>query len=729
VSMFTSRTSRLLSVCVFLFTTLMSIEAIFGQSDFESLVSDLKDGSHGDIEFALFEIAKLGPDASSAVDAICCHLDSTSFSVRSLASEALVAIGPKSVPALREILKSESTPTCAAVLQTLGRLNSITLEELEEFANNKDSRIKMAMAVAIRHGQFKRADDAVGKLLVELLEDQDPTVVVQACLALQKKRISSSIVVPELIKALARKRLQKELLHTLMRYGTDANAALPYLLANFNESDFDDLFSNGLDKELERIGPPKPADIDKLFSLIEKRDFERIRKAVDVIGRMQLAGSDHADRLAELAIQYADEAILFREKYHSASSEEDREQFDVYYELFWAAKHCAVASWNVSHDAKRFVSLIERIQIGCEGEVYFTNDLQNGNPWRSFSATDATEISHWLESDNEILNKQAFDAIRYIGVNALPHLDRLIELLAEEEFRNQAIDALASIGPSAADQALPVLVAMVNEDKIGAKELAIYVSQVKVSSLESDVILKRGLLMSQSSNECAKALCMSAGKSDEGEVFRLVIEAAEGRGKVDGFYGDSRRIAKDNAIRELAVLKNVPESALSFVLANLNYSGGKIPNPAAYRLLGNIGPPAKDSVGEIRLRLDYRDFEVRLNTAVALFQIIDDRETLEQLLVDEMKHPDNRYWARLKSIQAIVDLEDKGLSFRKFIWENEQYFIDQCVAEYCDVLKTIGDARSLASLRRIAKSKDWVGQHAASNILRLIEKKNLEAGK
>lgn len=679
--------------------------------DLDQAVTILVNGSQSDCEFALVEIAKHGPEARVAVSAVCRHLHSSSFSVRSLASDALVAIGPESVAALRKLLKVNSPITRSSVLQTLGRLKAISLEELAEYSKDHEPRVKSAVAIAIRMGEFKDANESIANLLIQLLEDEEQAVLVQACLALQVYRVSPETIVPALVESMKQKRQLRVLVHTISRYGIDAQEAIPFLIEYSSEFEALGEYFKGFDEELERIGPPSLNDVEKLLGLVGNDDFERSRRALDAIGRLGPRGRSTAPRLAEIVTRFTEQGAVLK-KLYDQSADEDREKYSRYYDCAWAAKSGAVAFWNVSRDSKRFVELVEGIQLAFDGEIYFPRNLVYENPWERFSRKDALEISGWLSSGNPILVGTALHAIDQMGPNGDVHVDQLIKLLSQGQVATDSwltpADSLKNLGVAGAEKALPALIESVKAEETTFDELAAFVFETGVSNDEAAAMFRRGMSNGARIKDAARALCNTATDADD--FIRLFVKSAK-----------LLRLDNSDGTYVLNEMERVPASALAFAESNLMHKKYNYPVASAIELLGKIGPPANRTVDAIREHLGHRQFDVRLGCAVSLYQIAGDADTLIRVMKDELKNPSNRVYERTKVIQKIADLGDQGKTFRFLVWENEDYFVDHGVRGYCNVLASIGDETAIESLQRVAQSKNWVARVSARDALNSLQ--------
>lgn len=370
----------------------LTTPAVAGNQDLVQLVQMLETGDELTCEQALTELVPLGPQGSVAVDAICRHLGARSLLLCAMASDALVAIGSESVEPLKQHLGDTSPVVRATAVQTLGRLKAVSLETLAKFVDDPDARVRASVAIAIGHSEYEN----IAGLISELLRDDEPAVLVQACRVLKSNPVSPTEMVPALIKALSKTPTSVVVMETLSIYGTDAQSAIPELIARASEIEnqirsYRDL---SFAKMLARIGPPNQTDSNTLGRWLGTSDPEKTGIIAETLARMKVADVSISNRLEQLTHELLDQGLLIEPKYAEADWE-IQDEFDNSIDYFFAAEECAAAYWNVTHDSVRFIDLVERIARETEypAYIYSSDDLQLASPWRSFAETDVDAIS------------------------------------------------------------------------------------------------------------------------------------------------------------------------------------------------------------------------------------------------------------------------------------------------------------------------------------------------
>jgi len=113
------------------------------------LIAIVERGETQEAELAVRALARLGPRASPAIEAIAKKLGDPSHATRSAAVDALVAIGDPCVGAVRKLLDSPTARTRASATEVLSRLKSLDLNDLAKLAEDAEPRVRAAVANAL----------------------------------------------------------------------------------------------------------------------------------------------------------------------------------------------------------------------------------------------------------------------------------------------------------------------------------------------------------------------------------------------------------------------------------------------------------------------------------------------------------------------------------------------------------------------------------------------------
>lgn len=691
-----------------------AVAAAFIGDDLVQLIQTLKSDDDLACEIALAEVAKLGPSARTAVHPVCQHLSSHNQLVRSLASDALVAIGPDSVQPLKQLLTATAPIVRAAALQTLGRLKAISVESLSRFVEDPDPRVRAAVAIAIQHGD----DDNIAEVLVRLLRDEEPAVLVQTCLIFKQRQIAPEVTVPALIAALSKESTSAVAMEALSRFGMDAQSAIPELIAQAQKIDLQNgYFKPPFETLIARIGPPSRDDSLVLCSWISIEDPDKTELIANALGRMESADESISERLDQVTLELLEQGRMVQRKYANADWE-TKEEFDNSTSYIVAAESCAVAYWHVTRNANRFIDLIERIIQVSENSIYFpTSSPFYGtsgrfSPWCTFSESDAVLISRMLNSKNKHIVNTAFFAMGDLGSKGNVHADLLIELLkthvSDPDWVTPAL-ALKDIGASVAEKALPALVQSFKEGRTSLEELAKFVDKVQFVTEASETILKDGLRSSDplSAQKCARVLCRIS--RDPEDTAALVLQAVK-----------SRRISTFSAIESFQRMSELPASAQEFLMSVLSKGATQLRGKAA-AAIGKAGAKAITATPNIAPLLDSPRFTTRLQAATALFLITDDHESFNSFLKAEFANESNRTVELMNAVESITSLGSRGERFHHHVLENLDLLIEYDVVRLCEALKSSHSDSSNRILERIAKSRNWVAWTEATSVLESIK--------
>lgn len=706
---FVWRRSVLVIACVLVSPAAFASSGSIDDRDLVRLIQVLETGDDLACEKALAELVQLGPSAGDAVDSICRHLGSRNLLVRSRASDALVAIGPASVEPLKQHLEDSSAVARASALQSLGRLKAITVDRLTQLVDDPDARVRASVAIAIRHGEYEKETS----LLIELLRDDEPAVLIQACNVLKNRQASSEKVVPALIAALSKTSTLSVVMETLSSYGTEAQSAIPELIARASEiRNQIQNYRSSFETMLAKIGPPSQSDSKVLGRWLGTSDPAKTEIIAITLARMSVVDASISDRLEQLTHELLDQGLLIERRYAKANWE-TQEEFDDSYSYFSAAESCAVAYWNLTHDSVRFIDLVERLARETESLVYFDEDMGPINPWRTFSKSDAVAIAKILKSKNQNVINTAFSAVNSLGPKSAVHSDLLIELLATSEphpdWWKTPAGVLRNIGPSVAEKALPAMVQSFKQGKISLENLAGYVDEVQILTEPCEAILKDGLNSSDrfTAKECARALCRTS--QDPEQTVGLLLNAVK-----------SGHLSKADAFDAILRLSSIPDLAQETLMKALSQDDEWIQGKAAVAL-GKMGPRAKKSVSEIKSLLKSKHFETRLQASTALFRITGDQHAFDRFVKTELADESNGIYERMKTVEAITGLGNRGQKFHHHIWENLFQLLEHDPTRLCKALQLSNCGGSIKLLEHIARSKNWVAQTEANAILNSIK--------
>lgn len=394
------------SLRVLTFCCLLSlVQASFGfqEDSVTSLIEAVNSDEPLKQEESLFDLQKLGPKANDAVQPICKLLSSDSFSLRALSVDALVAIGKPSIEPVRHLLNSDSASARAAAIQCLSRLNASSFPDLKRLADDKSERVRASVAIGLSNCNHPESDS----LLIQLLDDSEPAVCVQACLAIQSRKSNPETVVPALTRNLDRINAAAVIIDTLGGFGTDAKSAIPKMFEKSSQiREWDEHFNHPIDEALSHIGPPNPTDAKTISSLLLGTKHEtniRIAKSLALLGREGSAAAEDLERVIDEMLQRVAEFDPESPRYNKKRSKLEPWQLkEIVRDIDLTIVACAAALWEVTGDADRFTKIAIKISLGSEWGMFFYSPT----PWETFTKTDVLEIKKLLDSkENKIFWK------------------------------------------------------------------------------------------------------------------------------------------------------------------------------------------------------------------------------------------------------------------------------------------------------------------------------------
>lgn len=647
------------------------------------LIRTVERGEPLEADLAIRALGMLKADA--AVPVLCQQLDHPGHSLRSVAVDALVAIGEESVASVRALIDSPSGRTRAAAIEVLGRLEAIDLTELEGLGRDPDPRVRAAVVNAL--SEFGRP--AVPQL-ASFLTDPEVPAAVEAARGLQSNRTDPSIAVPGLIEALSRLDVVPAAADVLADYGTEARRAVPALIEAYRRSDSYRYGRPGVvEYALEHIGPPDVRDIPALCECLALDD-EEIQ--ILVAESLALMGEDgrSAARALEAALEPTIERYLDLKRKYGSNSYDWRDNSG---RVHVALESMAAAIWHVTHDPDRFLKTTETIVLGTNVGVRYSHP----SPWEGFSAEECLLIEPWLRSDDPRLRSTALVAAPALGVQGEPLADAIIELAQSEdaELSGQAIQALASIGPLVADEAAPIVLARYRDGTIPLKDFANVVGRMEIRSDESQAILESGLRGGDqwTTQACARAMSVTTNRPDE--TAALIIESA-------GRSGFKRWDAVD-ALQQMAPAAG--DLILPYLVRVATYNEYWTRHNSI-EALGQYGDAAASAIPVLERQLDDEYGGIRLAAAKSIFQISGDASPLTRELTSTFADEERDNY--LDAIRTIAELGRSGAAYLELVSEALHEPPEGYETELIDALKAIGNDGAVAALEETAESTDWV---------------------
>lgn len=664
------------------------------------LIPDLMElvtrGDQRESDLAIRALGGIKSRAAQAVPVLCLKLDSSGHSTRSAAVDALVAIGDQSVAPLQELLRADSPRTRAAAVQALGRMDRMGLNDLERLAGDADPRVRAAVATALsRLGRLGVAR------LASLLRDPELGVAVEAARGLQSNRDDPDLAIPKLIEAISRKELAWAAATALADYGIDARRAVPAIIATYPLGRTDRFFGwcDAAEKALEHIGPPDERDLELLCTYLTHEDEE-----AQILAAKSLALMGTKGRSAASALEAAAQATFRRSLGVQREFESARYDYrDNSGRLFVAAEYLTAAVWHVTHDADRFVAFLERALIAAESPI----DLSHPSPWDEFTADDVRSIERLLRSPNLDAQLTGLGAVDDMRALAEPLRSAVVDLArsADVSVSRQAIWSLAAIGPTAADEAAPIVLLKWREGVLSLSEFASVVSHLHYRSDETQALFEAGLNDRDRSTAkaCARALCATSTQHER--TAALVIAAAR-----------METLDDRDAIEALRALIPAEESLIPYLVEQMR-SDDFWTRHDAISAMGRFGRAAAPATSALQVNLNNEAAEIRLTTAKSLFQILGDASHLEQELKSAF---DDEARDQVNAIETVAELGPAGNSFLHHLVAALRTPGRMFVEDLIDALQAIGTAEAVAVLEETATSKDWVLRSNATVALRKL---------
>ena len=113
--------------------------------------------------------------------------------------------------------------------------------------------------------------------------------------------------------------------------------------------------------------------------------------------------------------------------------------------MWVAVEEFAAAVWHVTHDADRFVSLLEQVVAGADEPIRFSSPT----PWQEFTANDCKLLERALRSANTSTQITALYGVADMGREALPLEHVVPELVHADDSTvvERSVRVLAAMGP------------------------------------------------------------------------------------------------------------------------------------------------------------------------------------------------------------------------------------------------------------------------------------------
>ena len=346
-------------------------------------------------------------------------------------------------------------------------------------------------------------------------------VAVEAARGLQFNREDPSVAVPKLTESLSRADFGWAAANALAAYGIDARRAIPAILNAYPLGAADRIgWHDAAEQALDHIGPPDERDIEAVSAVLTHENEEVQILAAGSLSLMGVAG-----RSAAPALESAAEITI--ERYLELQREFDSRPDDVRDNsgrVFVAAEDLVAAVWHVTHDADRFLKLLEQMVATAGSPLH----LSAPAPWPEFSAEDCLLLERLLRNSDASVQLTALEGARAMGTKAGPLKRVLFELADAEdaEISRQAIESLAAVGPSVAQEATPVLFAKLADGTIRLGDFAAAIGALNIRSPQSQAILERGLQDADRSTVKACAAALSTTSSEPEQAAAQIIASA-----------------------------------------------------------------------------------------------------------------------------------------------------------------------------------------------------------
>jgi HEAT repeat protein len=657
------------------------------------LIGIVEQGQQPDLSLAIRALTRLRSQAAPAVHVLCVRLGDSDYATRGLAIDALVAIGEAAVVPLRELLDAASGRARSAATEALGRLQRIEISDLDRLAKDSDPRVRAAVARALSHvGQ-----PGVPRL-APFLADEDLAVAVEAARALQSNREDPATAVPALTEAVSRPHLGCVAADALAAYGVAARRAVPMIIRHYplgHSSIFG--WDDAAEETLEHIGPPDVQDVAVVCACLNHENAEARILAARSLARMEVQG-----RSAATALEAAAKSTLQQYRDAQRTRQENRGFAEDNSGRMWVAvEECAAAVWHVTHDADRFVSLLEQVVAG-EETIWFSSPT----PWQGFTANDCPFLERALRNANTSTQITALYGVAEMGREALPLQHVVLELVHADEPKvvEQSVRALAAMGPGANPQVTQVLL-----DGLRGKTIPLYlfasaIESLDVRSEQIEAILSEGLTDRDRSTACACAAALCGTSSNPSQTAAKIVELAR-----DGQFEHL------DAMLALRRLVPVPDIVLPYLIDRMS-SPDTWTRHAAMIGVGDFRQAGAPATAALKQQLDDEHIANRLQAGCAIYLISGDAACFEPQLQAAFAGQDQA--VAFQALETIVEMGEAGAPFLRHVTAAMQMLEFPPTELVMTALRMFGTAEAKAALEEYAASTDWDVRSQATAALR-----------
>jgi len=632
-------------------------------------IAEASSSPRGDL--AIRALGQLKSAASPAIPVLCRRLDDSNHGTRSLAADALVAIGGSSTEPLRELIKAPSGRVRAAALAALSRFGAVEPDLLDAAVHDPDPRVRVA---ALRGSN--RAEPAADSRLLAGLLDKDSAVFTEAANGLKLTRGHPEMAIPRLVSALSDEGSRWAAGTALAAYGVEANSSIPMLLRAYplgSTSRFVDT-EDVVEYALKHIGPPRPEDLMELTPFLAHQDPE-----VQILAATTLSMAGTAAKAMAPAIERALE--LSFERFNNSSETSGRDLV--------AMEYLVAADWQVARSPEQFLKQFEKLVNLAEGLIQFSWPT----PWQGFSEKDFCAIEPILRTADRHLRIAILEGLLDVDEKPVCLKRVLLDLVKAEdtETSSKAMMALVSLGPRVADDVGPILLARYRNDQMPLRDFVVATGHLKIQSADFQDILERGAndVDRRTATMSAEILCQLS--LNHRQTAALILEGA----------GSPQRTHRD-AIQALSSLTPPETSVLPYLVEQLS-SDDLWTRHDSVRAIGQFGPAASHVLEKVVVCLQDKSDEIRLQAAKTIFQISGD-DSHWRAAFEVAVEGDN---VRLQYvvIRAVSELGKAGDPFVKPIAGLIKN--PDLATSIVNALKQIGSPVAVAELKRIAKSTDW----------------------
>ena len=679
----------------------------------------LANGSEPARRLAFRCVGQVGEKAKPAVAALVANLDHRDYLIRLELAQTLTAIGPIALPELNEALKSPSAKVRAAALSIIDRLATVEPESLDILQNDPDPRVRIAVAQAWKkHGRLGVEQ------IVKLLKDQDSVVVSGAAQSLCFHYEDTALSVRHLSESLSRKDSGYLAATALESLGVDAQIAIPKLIRSYPLG-LPERFSRNPHKDLvqqalERIGPPRLADLNSLRQLLSDANPSIRAIAAKAIGQL---GTDAAEAASDLKTFCLSSAVEHKKIIEQASTIKNELEHDRY---LWkndgheeSAEAACAAYWQVSRNTERFVQLIEELAACWNAEVFF----EDGS-FAEFSEQDIPFLLKMFESADQNVRESAAFAFYDIPKKKFS-MEQLGKIRNAGYLDGKTLAGIRwELEKFHGESLLPWLLEDFEKKELELHELAKIVGSLKIRDPRVDGILNKGLDSKDHFSPNVSSIALAAVAVDEEKAADILLANAERNKRF-------RRSSLEGLLNQ----RKPSESAISFATNCLSDSDVWV-RRYSISLLARIGPPATESIPaikELMSRLSKKgeeesDKDTILRIVIAETCISRDKsEFLRRLELAMEDQTEDGWRERSRILNLIEELGPEGDFFMDEISRIIRHAsanrkTDQFMVEHgMSVLAIIGSPRAIELLKSFQTDRDWQIQLKAKRLLRLIE--------